>query len=158
MATIFPIGVRQHLYIESGPSWLYQRYTIRQPCVRWCLTCSQSSYCSPLKAQQVKQNPPPPPPHPHPHTPPPPTPTPPHTPTPTHNCPGSLIPQGHLANSNSLWPSDAIWWQRSGSTLAQVMACCLMTPCHYLNQWWLITKCALWYSTWEQFHKKGPCS
>ena len=25
---------------------------------------------------------------------------------------------------NSLWPSDTIWWQRSGSTLAQVMACC----------------------------------
>ena len=35
------------------------------------------------------------------------------------------------------------WWlhmatQRSGSTLAQVMACCLTTPSHYLNQWWLI--------------------
>ena len=28
---------------------------------------------------------------------------------------------------NSLWPSDAIWRQRSGSRLAQVMACCL-TP------------------------------
>ena len=26
---------------------------------------------------------------------------------------------------NSLGPSDAIWWQRSLSTLAQVMACCL---------------------------------
>ena len=30
---------------------------------------------------------------------------------------------------------DAIWQQRSGSTLAQVMACCLTR--HYLNQWWL---------------------
>ena len=39
---------------------------------------------------------------------------------------------------NSLWPSDAIWWQRSGSTLAQVMACCLTAPSHYLNQSWLI--------------------
>ena len=29
---------------------------------------------------------------------------------------------------NSLWPSDAIWRCRSGSTLAQVMACCLTTP------------------------------
>ena len=29
---------------------------------------------------------------------------------------------------NSLWPSDAIWWQRSGSTLATVMACCLTAP------------------------------
>ena len=27
---------------------------------------------------------------------------------------------------NSLWPSDVIWWHRSGSTSAQVMACCLM--------------------------------
>ena len=35
---------------------------------------------------------------------------------------------------NSLWPSDAIWWQRSGSTMAQVMACCLTAPSHYLNQ------------------------
>ena len=34
----------------------------------------------------------------------------------------------------SVWPSDAIWWHRSGSTLAQVMACCLMAPSHYLNQ------------------------
>ena len=39
---------------------------------------------------------------------------------------------------NSLWPSDAIWWQRCESTLAQVMACCLMAPSHYLNQCWLI--------------------
>ena len=39
---------------------------------------------------------------------------------------------------NSLWPSDAIWRQRSGSTLAQVMACCLTAPSHYLNQCWLI--------------------
>ena len=27
---------------------------------------------------------------------------------------------------NSLWLSDAIWRQRSGSTLAQIMACCLL--------------------------------
>ena len=26
---------------------------------------------------------------------------------------------------NSVWPSDAIWWHRSGSTLAHLMACCL---------------------------------
>ena len=35
---------------------------------------------------------------------------------------------------DSLWPSDTIWRQRSGSTLAQVMACCLTAPSHYLNQ------------------------
>ena len=39
---------------------------------------------------------------------------------------------------NSLWPSDAIWRERSGSTLAQVMACCLTAPRHYLNQCWII--------------------
>ena len=35
---------------------------------------------------------------------------------------------------NSLWPSDTIWRHKSGSTLAQEMACCLMAPSHYLNQ------------------------
>ena len=35
---------------------------------------------------------------------------------------------------NSLWPSDVIWLQGSRSTLAQVMACCLTAPSHYLNQ------------------------
>ena len=38
-----------------------------------------------------------------------------------------------------LWPSDAIWRQRSGSTLAQVVAWCLTAPSHYLNQCWLIS-------------------
>ena len=31
-----------------------------------------------------------------------------------------------------------IWWYRSGSTLAQVMACCLTAPSHYLNQYWIL--------------------
>ena len=39
---------------------------------------------------------------------------------------------------NSLVPCGAIWRHRSGSTLAQVMACCLTAPSHYLNQCWLI--------------------
>ena len=39
---------------------------------------------------------------------------------------------------NSLWTSDAIWRHRSGSTLAQVMACCLTAPSHYLHQCWLV--------------------
>ena len=47
---------------------------------------------------------------------------------------------------NSLWPSDAIWWHISGSTLAQVMACCLAAPSHYLNQCWLIISKVQWYS------------
>ena len=41
---------------------------------------------------------------------------------------------------NSFWPGDVIWWQRTGSTLAPVMACCLTAPSHYLNHCWLIIR------------------
>ena len=34
---------------------------------------------------------------------------------------------------NSLWPSYTIWQQRTESTLAQVMACCLTAPSHDLT-------------------------
>ena len=47
---------------------------------------------------------------------------------------------------NSLWPSDIIRRQRSVSTLAQVMACCLTAPSHYLNQCWLIISEVQWHS------------
>ena len=40
--------------------------------------------------------------------------------------------------SNLSWTSDHKWWHRSGSTSAQVMACCVMTPSHYLKHSWLI--------------------
>ena len=33
----------------------------------------------------------------------------------------------------------------SGSTLAQIMACCLMAPSHYLNQCWLLISEVLWH-------------
>ena len=56
-------------------------------------------------------------------------------------CPAWPPPQ-----LNSLWPNDAIWRQRSGSTLAQVMACCLTAPSHYLNQCWLIISEVQWHS------------
>ena len=46
---------------------------------------------------------------------------------------------------NSLWFSDAISRHRSGSTSAQVMACCLTAPSHYLNQCWLIINEARWH-------------
>ena len=49
-------------------------------------------------------------------------------------------------NFNSLRPSDAIWRQRSGWTLAQVRACCLTAPSHYLNQYWLIICEVQWNS------------
>ena len=48
---------------------------------------------------------------------------------------------------DSLWPSDTIWRHKSGSTLAQVMACCLMAPSHYLNQCWLIISKVQWHSS-----------
>ena len=38
---------------------------------------------------------------------------------------------------NSLWPDDG---NIDLSTLAQVMACCLAAPSHYLNQCWLISE------------------
>ena len=52
---------------------------------------------------------------------------------------------------DSLWPSDAIWRQRSGSQLAQVMACCLTAPSHYLNQVWLMISEVLWHSPDRNF-------
>ena len=51
----------------------------------------------------------------------------------------------HIINSS--WPSDAIWQYESGSTLAQVMACCLMAPSHCLNQCQFLISEALWHST-----------
>ena len=53
----------------------------------------------------------------------------------------------------SLWPMDAIQQHRSGSTLVQVMAWCLMAPCHYLNQCWLIISGFVWHSYKDQYHK-----
>ena len=47
---------------------------------------------------------------------------------------------------NTLWPSDVIWWHRSGFTLAKVMACCLMAQSHYINQCWLLISEVQWHS------------
>ena len=52
---------------------------------------------------------------------------------------------------NSLWPSDTIWRQKSESTLAQVMACCLTAPSHYLNQCWLTITKVQWCSSEGNF-------
>ena len=56
-----------------------------------------------------------------------------------------------MNNLNSLWTSDAKWRPRSGSTLVQVMACCLTAPSHYLNQCWLIISEVLWHSPESNF-------
>ena len=56
-----------------------------------------------------------------------------------------------ISSINSLWPSDAIWQHRSGSTLAQVMACCVMAPGHFLIQCWLIITKVQWHSSEGSF-------
>ena len=58
--------------------------------------------------------------------------------------------QGKNDLINALWPSDAIWQQRYGLTLAQVMACCLTAPSHYLIQCCLISK-VQWHSSERNF-------
>ena len=42
---------------------------------------------------------------------------------------------------------------RSGSTLAQVMACCLTAPSHCLNQYWLIISKVQWHSSECNFRR-----
>ena len=57
---------------------------------------------------------------------------------------------------NSFWPSDIIRWHRYGSTLAQVMAWCLMAPSHYLNQCWLIVSTDQWRLSKCNFPRDTP--
>ena len=52
-------------------------------------------------------------------------------------CPNSWV--------NSLWPSDTIWRQRSGSTLAKVMVWCLTALSHFKNQCWLVIIEVQWH-------------
>ena len=56
-----------------------------------------------------------------------------------------------LHSHNSLRPSDAIWRQKTGSTLAQVMTCCLASPSHYLKQCWLFISKDMWHSCEHSF-------
>ena len=61
---------------------------------------------------------------------------------------------------HSMWPTDAIWWHRFGSTLGHVMACCLTASSHYQHHSWLIIKGILWHSPEGNFKKclwKYPC-
>ena len=68
------------------------------------------------------------------------------------NIPTTIISELYIyIHLNSLGPSDAIWWQRSGSTLAQVMGGCLTAPSHYLNQCWLIVSKVEWHSSKGKF-------
>ena len=49
---------------------------------------------------------------------------------------------------NSLWPSDAIWENKSGTTFAQVVDFCLAALSHYLNHY------LTYHHTWQldSFH------
>ena len=59
---------------------------------------------------------------------------------------------------NSLWPSDTIWWHSSGSALAQVKACCLTAPSHYLNQCWFVISKVQWHSSEGNFTRDTSAS
>ena len=60
----------------------------------------------------------------------------------------------HLYSKYSLCPRDTIWRHRSVSTLAPVLAWCLMAPSHYMNQSWLIISKVQWHSSEDIFLKK----
>ena len=75
------------------------------------------------------------------------------TPSATHKTPCHSSSSTTL---NSLGPSDPIWRHRSGSTLVQVMACCLTAPSHYLNQCWLIITKVQGHSSDGSFTRDAP--
>ena len=55
---------------------------------------------------------------------------------------------------NSFWPGDVIWRRKTGSTMAQTMACCLTAPSHYQNQCWLHHQGGLVTITWRPLHTR----
>ena len=59
----------------------------------------------------------------------------------------------NMTRVNSLWPNHPIWGHRTWSTLAQVMACCLTAPSHYLNQCWLFISKVQSHSSGNHFTK-----
>ena len=71
-----------------------------------------------------------------------------------HNAYACVPPFTRKTYIDALKLSDAIWWQRSELTLAQVMACCQTAPSHYLNQYQLIVNMALVSFIRQQFQTK----
>ena len=53
----------------------------------------------------------------------------------------------------SLWLSFPMWRHITGSTLIQVMAVCLTTPTHHLNQCLLLIDAVNWHSSCDNFTK-----
>ena len=58
-----------------------------------------------------------------------------------------------IQHVNLLAPRKAIWHHWIWSTLVEVMACCLMASCHYLNQYWLTVDEILWHWLWKFANK-----
>ena len=59
-------------------------------------------------------------------------------------------------SSNSLWPSDAIWWQwYIWVNIGSGNGFCLTTPSHYLNQWGLLIRGVLWHSPESNFTRSA---
>ena len=67
-------------------------------------------------------------------------------------CKELLWVKGHEAIAT--YTSDAIWRHRSGSELAELMACCLTAPGHYQSWCWLIIRKVQWHSS--DFLFKSP--
>ena len=59
---------------------------------------------------------------------------------------------------NKLCPTDATWWHRSGSTLAQIMACCLTVQSPFLNQCWFLSVRFRWHSNESNFTVGAPAA
>ena len=64
-----------------------------------------------------------------------------------------MFPLKNLAckGLNSLWTRNTIWWHRIGSTLSHVMACCLTTWRHHLDQCWLFISRDPWHLSESNF-------
>ena len=64
----------------------------------------------------------------------------------------TVFPVVNVYPLSILRPSHSIWWQRSGSTLDLVMACCRLTaPNHHLKQSGLIISKFHWQSSRVRF-------
>ena len=62
------------------------------------------------------------------------------------NPPFCLIHKKNVDNKIISTHCGLVTPYKSGSTLVQVMACCLTTPSHFLNLFWLIISEILWHS------------
>ena len=79
------------------------------------------------------------------------------------SCWSTASPDAVRTTSHTTWNvmitsfrnSDAIWQHKPGSTLAQLMACCLMVAKHYPHQGWLLIKGVLWHSPFSYFTRSA---